>query len=135
MNLASLKRKAKRLQKLRGIARDQLIDAELIHEDLTRQCKEAWNAYMQHEFVMRNRITLKGKSADAFMRQAMEADEMKTKTEELKGIKRVLILVDGYLSTQPPELALAWDGGVMTYGELREHLKAALKTKILNLPT
>lgn len=52
--------------------------------------------------------------------------------EELKGIKRVLALVDGYLSTQPQDLALAWDGGVMTYGELREHLNAALKTKVLN---
>ncbi len=52
--------------------------------------------------------------------------------EELKGIKRVLTLVDGYLSTQDQHLALAWDGGVMTYGELRKHLNAALKTKVLN---
>lgn len=53
--------------------------------------------------------------------------------EELEGIKRVLTLVDGYLSTQPQDLALAWDGGIMTYGELRHHLNAALKNKVLNV--
>jgi hypothetical protein len=52
--------------------------------------------------------------------------------EELKGIKRVLTLVDGYLSKQPQDLLLGWDGGIMTYGELRKHLNAALKTKVLN---
>lgn len=51
--------------------------------------------------------------------------------EELAAIKRVLKLVDGYLSTQDQDLALAWDGGIMTYGELRRHLHAALKTKVL----
>lgn len=52
--------------------------------------------------------------------------------QDLDGIKRVLKLVDGYLSTQDQELVLAWDGGVMTYGELRKHLQAALGTNILN---
>lgn len=50
---------------------------------------------------------------------------------ELKGVRRVLALVGGYLSTQPQDLALAWDGGIMTYGELREHINAALKTSVL----
>lgn len=62
----------------------------------------------------------------------ISAENEPTKLEELKGIKRVLKLVDGYLSTQDQYLALAWDGGVMTYGELRKHLNSALKTKVLN---
>lgn len=42
-------------------------------------------------------------------------------------VRRVLKLVDGYLSTQPKDTLLAWRGGVMTWGELRQHLKAAEK--------
>jgi hypothetical protein len=44
---------------------------------------------------------------------------------ELTGIKRVLELVDGYISTQPQDLLLGWDGGVMTWKEIRMHIKAA----------
>ena len=52
--------------------------------------------------------------------------------EELEMVKRVMTLVDGYISTQPEDLLLAWDGGVMTWGELRMHISAALKAKVLN---
>jgi hypothetical protein len=45
---------------------------------------------------------------------------------ELNGIKRVLKLVDGYISTQPRDLLLGWDGGIMTWDEIREHIKAAI---------
>lgn len=40
-----LRRKALRLQELRRMASEQVIDAELAYEDLTRQCKEAWENY------------------------------------------------------------------------------------------
>jgi hypothetical protein len=47
---------------------------------------------------------------------------------ELRGIRRVLVLLDGYISTQKDQhILLAWDGGLMTWAELREHAKAAIK--------
>lgn len=79
--------------------------------------------------MKRDSITFKGKAAHEAFKVLLETRQ----SEELRSIKLVLTLVDGYLSTQDQYLALAWDGGVMTYGELREHLKAALKTKVLNV--
>ena len=52
--------------------------------------------------------------------------------DELRAIKRVLKLVDGYISTQNQDLLLAWDGGIMTWGELREHIQCVLKASVLN---
>lgn len=51
--------------------------------------------------------------------------------EELAAIKRVLKLVDGYASTQQQHVLLGWNGGVMTWSEIREHVKLALKTNVL----
>lgn len=77
-------------------------------------------------------MTTKSKRNSRKSRSRRSLDGVVQHRKELNGIKRVLALVDGYLSTQPQELALAWDGGIMTYGELRNHLHAALKTKVLN---
>lgn len=49
------------------------------------------------------------------------------KRAEKQAVLRVLKLVDGYVSTQDQRLLLAWNGGTMTWGELRQHLKAAIK--------
>lgn len=43
--VSGLHRKALRLQKLRGIASEQILEAELAYEDLTLQCKLAWDEY------------------------------------------------------------------------------------------
>lgn len=45
LELAELKRHAQELQKLRSLAAEQLMDAELGYEDVTRQCREAWDKY------------------------------------------------------------------------------------------
>ena len=46
---------------------------------------------------------------------------------QLHQIRSVLELVDGYLSTQPQDLLLAWAGGMMTWAELRQHVQEAMK--------
>lgn len=46
---------------------------------------------------------------------------------ERRGVRRVLRLVDGYLSTLDQDTLTAWGGGMMTWGELRQHVKAAAK--------
>ena len=74
----------------------------------------------------------KPKATDRKSGAAVRSSELVQHREELEMVKRVLTLVDGYVSTQPEDLLLAWDGGVMTWGELRIHLSAALKTKVLN---
>lgn len=51
--------------------------------------------------------------------------------KELEAIGRVLELVDGYLSTLPQKALTAWDGGMMTWEELRMHVQAARKLKCL----
>lgn len=51
--------------------------------------------------------------------------------KELAAIKRVLKLVDGYASTQPQHVLIGWNGGVMTWSEIRDHIKAAIKTNVL----
>lgn len=43
--VSRLRRKALKLQKLRSVASEQVMDAELAYEDITRQCKEAWDEY------------------------------------------------------------------------------------------
>lgn len=50
--------------------------------------------------------------------------------EELAAIKRVLKLVDGYASNIEPHVLYAWDGGCMTWTELREQLQAAAKLSV-----
>lgn len=47
--------------------------------------------------------------------------------QELRAIRRVLVLLDGYMSTEQQDTLLAWDGGWMTWRELRQHAKAAIK--------
>lgn len=54
-----------------------------------------------------------------------------TKKEQLEGIARVLDLVDGYMGTQPQQTLLAFDGGLMTWAELREHVQYARKLPVL----
>jgi hypothetical protein len=49
------------------------------------------------------------------------------KPRNAAAIRRVLALVDGYLSTQNPDALLAWDGGMLTWDDLRHHVQAALK--------
>ena len=46
---------------------------------------------------------------------------------EKRAVRRVLRLVDGYLSTRQQDELIAWNGGMMTWEELRAHVKAALK--------
>jgi hypothetical protein len=53
--------------------------------------------------------------------------------EELAAIKRVLKLVDGYASNLQQHTLYAWDGGCMTWAELREQLQAATKFSVLKL--
>jgi hypothetical protein len=48
-------------------------------------------------------------------------------TNREKAVKRVLRLVEGYLATLPQDTLAAYDGGMMTWGELRKHVEAALK--------
>lgn len=43
--VSRLHQKAIKLQTLRSLASEQVMDAELAYEDLTRQCKEAWDEY------------------------------------------------------------------------------------------
>lgn len=50
-----------------------------------------------------------------------------THDQHREAIGRVLRLVDGYLSTLPQDALAAWRGGMMTWGELRQHVKAAIK--------
>lgn len=45
--------------------------------------------------------------------------------EEMSAIGRVLDLVDGYLSVEDQDALRGWDGGMMTYQELREHIELA----------
>lgn len=48
--------------------------------------------------------------------------------EELRAVRRVLELLDGYISTQRSQhTLLAFEGGLMTWAELREHAAAAIK--------
>ena len=56
---------------------------------------------------------------------------MTTRNNERAAIKRVLKLVDGFLSTLPEDTLAAWDGGVMTWAELRRHVQAASKLGLL----
>lgn len=42
-------------------------------------------------------------------------------------IKRVLALVDGYLSVLPKDALVAWDGGMLTWDDLRHHVQEASK--------
>ena len=43
--VSGLHRKALKLQKLRAIASEQILEAELAYEDITLQCKLAWDEY------------------------------------------------------------------------------------------
>ena len=52
---------------------------------------------------------------------------MATNREKRLAIRRVLKLVDGYLSTQDQDLLLAWRDGLMTWGEIRQHVQAAIR--------
>lgn len=62
------------------------------------------------------------------------ATKHKTPTaQDLRAIRRVLVLLDGYMSTENQDALLAWDGGMMTWRELRQHAKAAIK--LLPKPT
>lgn len=45
-------------------------------------------------------------------------------------VKRVLRLVDGYLSTRDQMELIAWNGGMMTWRELRQHIKGALRLMV-----
>ncbi len=36
---------ALRLQKLQTLAQDQLLDAQIAFDDVTRECKDAWDSY------------------------------------------------------------------------------------------
>ena len=47
-------------------------------------------------------------------------------TNKDKAVRRVLRLVDGYLSTRDQDELVAWNGGMMTWGELRQHVNGAL---------
>lgn len=47
-----------------------------------------------------------------------------------RAVRRVLRLVSGYLSVMDPDFLLAYDGGLMTVGELQTHVRAALKLKL-----
>ena len=50
--------------------------------------------------------------------------------DQLQAIARVLDLLDGYLGNMPEALH-AWDGGMMTTSELRQHVAAARKLDVL----
>lgn len=56
---------------------------------------------------------------------------MSIRNEERAAIKRVLTLVDGFLSTLPGDTLASWDGGMMTWAEVRKHVKAASKLGLL----
>lgn len=62
------------------------------------------------------------------VRFILDSDYRKlVKPRNAAAIARVLALVDGYLSTQPPNKLLAWDGGMTTWDDLRHHVQAALR--------
>lgn len=46
--------------------------------------------------------------------------------DELKGVRRVLRLMDRYLSAQNLDRLIAIDGGMWTLREMRRHVRAAL---------
>jgi hypothetical protein len=50
------------------------------------------------------------------------SDETPSEQEQLDAIKRVLDLVYGYIGTQNQGALLSYDGGLMTWGELKEQL-------------
>ena len=41
-------------------------------------------------------------------------------------VRRVLKLADGYASTERQHVLMAFEGGVMTWAEIREHIQAAI---------
>lgn len=43
----------------------------------------------------------------------------------MRAIERVLKLVDAYLEVQPQETLTSGAGGLMTWGELRQHVQGA----------
>lgn len=51
--------------------------------------------------------------------------------EQLDAIRRVFALADGYASTEPQHILMAWDGGVMTWAEVRQHIQAALSLPLM----
>jgi len=57
----------------------------------------------------------------------------KIQREELIAIRRLFRLIDGYISTQDQDMLLGWDGGLMIWPEIRQHIKVALKTSILKI--
>lgn len=62
------------------------------------------------------------------VRFVLDSDYRKLiKPRNAAAIKRVLALVDGYLSTLPRDRVVAWDGGMLTWDDLRHHVQAALK--------
>lgn len=54
-----------------------------------------------------------------------------SQAEQLRALRRVLRLLDGYISTQDQDLLLAYAGGLMTWRELRRHIRSALKLPVL----
>lgn len=44
-------------------------------------------------------------------------------------VRRVLRLVDGYLSVMDQDTLHGYDGGMMTIAELRQHIKGALRLR------
>jgi len=56
------------------------------------------------------------------------------RADHVAAVRRVLVLLDGYLSTEKPDTLTAWDGGWMTYRELRQHAKAAIKLLPITSP-
>ena len=47
--------------------------------------------------------------------------------KDVRAVKRVLKLVDGYLSNQKQNELISFNGGVMTWYDLRQHVQAARK--------
>ena len=61
------------------------------------------------------------------IRPTLKTAKRLTYEQKQRAIRRVLRLVDGYLSTRDQTELVAWNGGMMTWRELRWHIKAALK--------
>jgi hypothetical protein len=63
--------------------------------------------------------------------QRRHARTVKALNEERLAVRRVLEMTNRYLKRQNQDLLVTEGRGLMTWGEIREHIKAATATKFL----
>jgi len=59
----------------------------------------------------------------------MDRNRLKSQDEQVRIMRRVLRLVDGYLSQMDQAAKRTYGRGTMTISQLRQHVRAALRMK------